>query len=548
MWITFFDAVWRELVINTPDVDKNQRIQKLSEFMTSDMLNPEKSFNLGAHVSQVETFHLAANSSIAAWRQPEKYASKNDWLNTIETEATTLANLALLNSVSDTNLNQLQKLCAALASLAETALATGFDLDPNRLETCFLTLLAGQEGQQLTQEIQNLRALEEDAAMYIPQAPTTSGKTKKSTLRWARILTVDDSGLVRSALKRIFNESGSSLDEAKNGSEAIAKIAEISKYDLILLDLEMPDFDGIQVLEQIRRASQDVVVVMLTSSEDIKKAITTIREGADGYFQKQDLPLGGDRGEFFYALEQAGDYRAGIIARRQLEQLKTDFYSMITHDIRNPANVVELALEQLLDDDQSRLDAHQQKMLQIAAEASKKMLTLVTDYLDYAKIDAGYLKIEAVSTDLTSLIKSSSDLVQVMADEKRQSLTLELPVQLTAVVDEAKIKQVVDNLISNAVKYTAQGGSVKVRLEQKGEFVRFSVQDSGEGIAPENLKLLFEKFSRLPGESHRSKGTGLGLVIVKAIVEGHGGKVWAESKGLGEGSVFQFEIPLKTVG
>jgi signal transduction histidine kinase len=497
-----------------------------------------KTSQTGAKV-KLESFQNTAISSIKRWRKPEQYASRQVWLNTIETEAITLANIAGLQSAT-----QLERLCSAISNLVNAALETGYDLEITKLEASFRALEQAEESEQLKVLIQRVKALEEEAALFVgKQIP--SATDKKPAQRWARILTVDDSGLVRSALKRIFAETQAKLEEAKNGTEAIERISEISKYDLILLDLEMPDLNGIQVLEQIRRASQDVVVVMLTSSEDIKKAITTIREGADGYYQKQDLPLEGDRSSFFDALEQAANYRAGISARRQLEQLKTDFYSMITHDIRNPANVVELALDQLLEE-QSTFDPGQQKMLTLASEAAKKMISLVTNYLDYAKIDAGYLKIETTETDLCALVNSSSDQARVIAAEKHQTLTLELPTNLMAFVDEFKLKQVVDNLISNAVKYTPEQGRIHIKLEQRNDFVRLSVKDTGHGISSENLKLLFEKFARLPGESHRSKGTGLGLVIVKAIVEGHGGKVWAESKGVGEGATFQFEIPIKT--
>jgi signal transduction histidine kinase len=487
---------------------------------------------------KLEIFQNTAISSSNRWRKPESYNAKQDWLNAIESEANTLANLAQLQSAT-----QLTNLCNALSSLANAALETGYTLEPSSLEASFRALEQAEETEELNVLTRTLRALEEEAAMFVSQGVTTTNQ--EASLGWKRILTVDDSGLVRSALKRIFAETSARLEEAKNGIQAVERISEIGKFDLILLDLEMPDLNGIQVLEQIRRASQDVVVVMLTSSEDIKKAITTIREGADGYFQKQDLPLEGDKSQFFDALEQARNYRAGIIARRQLEQLKTDFYSMITHDIRNPANVVELAIDELLED-KNTFDTNQQKMLVLASEAAKKMIALVTDYLDYAKIDAGYLKIETKASDLCQLIQSSSDQARVITNEKHQTLNLELPESLTALVDESKLRQVVDNLISNAVKYTPEHGSIEVKLEQKNDFVRFSVKDTGHGISSEHLKLLFEKFARLPGETHRSKGTGLGLVIVKAIVEGHGGKVWAESKGVGQGSTFQFEIPIKT--
>ncbi len=486
---------------------------------------------------KLENFQHAAISSTSRWRQPEAYVSKNNWLNAIESEATTLANMAKVQGAP-----QLSSLCQAISRLANAAIESGYEININDLEPSLQTLEKAEEHEQLQAFTKGLNALEEDAAMFVSTDNPILREQENSG--WKRILTVDDSGLVRSALKRIFGETNAKLEEAKNGTQAVERISEIGKFDLILLDLEMPDLNGIQVLEQIRRASQDVVVVMLTSSEDIKKAITTIREGADGYFQKQDLPLEGDKSQFFDALEQARNYRAGIIARRQLEQLKTDFYSMITHDIRNPANVVELAIDELLEDKQT-FDANQQKMLVLASDAAKKMISLVTDYLDYAKIDAGYLKIETKDTDLCKLIQSSSDQANVIATEKNQTLKLELPETLHALVDETKLKQVVDNLISNAIKYTPEHGRIEVTLEQKNDFVRFSVKDTGHGISSEHLKLLFEKFARLPGETHRSKGTGLGLVIVKAIVEGHGGKVWAESKGAGQGSTFQFEIPIK---
>jgi signal transduction histidine kinase len=487
---------------------------------------------------KLENFQHTAISSTKRWRKPEAYVSKNEWLNAIESEATMLANMAKVQGAT-----HLSTFCQAISSLANAALESGYEIRLTDLEPSLRALEKAEEHEQLQTLKKSLTALEEDAAMFVSE-DNPIAKEQESP-GWKRILTVDDSGLVRSALKRIFAETNAKLEEAKNGTQAVERISEISKFDLILLDLEMPDLNGIQVLEQIRRASQDVVVVMLTSSEDIKKAITTIREGADGYFQKQDLPLEGDKSQFFDALEQARNYRAGIIARRQLEQLKIDFYSMITHDIRNPANVVELAIEQLLDE-QSSFDASQKKMLVLASEAAKKMISLVTDYLDYAKIDAGYLKVETKNTDLCKLVQSSSDQAKVIASERLQTLNLELPEALNASVDESKLKQVVDNLISNAVKYTPEHGNIDIKLEQKGDFVRFAVKDSGQGISSDHLKMLFEKFSRLPGESHRSKGTGLGLVIVKAIVEGHGGKVWAESKGLGEGSTFQFEIPIKT--
>ena len=218
-------------------------------------------------MSQADTFQNLAILSSQRWREPEKYSSHNAWLHAIESQATTLLNLAELQDA-----NELKNLCNALVNLVKTALETGYEIELTALESSFAALENAKNSSQVLKAIKDLTAIEDTAAMFVPDELLIVNKKQKPD-RWTRILTVDDSGLVRSALKRIFYETGASLEEAKNGTEAVAKISEISKYDLILLDLEMPDLSGIEVLEQIRRASQDVVVMMLTSSEDIKKAI-----------------------------------------------------------------------------------------------------------------------------------------------------------------------------------------------------------------------------------------------------------------------------------
>jgi signal transduction histidine kinase len=363
-----------------------------------------------------------------------------------------------------------------------------------------------------------------------------------------RVLTVDDSSLIRAALRGIFAETNIVVEEAKNGTEALERIQEAGRYDLILLDLIMPDIGGLEVLSQIRAISADVVVVMLTSSDDVKSAIRAIREGADGYLQKGDMLISGDRREFFYALEQASNYRNGLIAQRQLEQLKLDLYSMVTHDLRNPASVIGLSMELFLEGTLGELTADQRAQIQIADEAAQKILTLVTDYLDYAKIEAGYFKLEPSPLELNELVLSCVRQAKVLLEAKGQSLEFQpTDVALQVVADAAKLKQVMDNLLSNASKYTLEGGKITVCLESRGSNIRIKVQDTGCGIPPELLPRLFGKYQRLPGEGRRTQGTGLGLVICKTIIEAHGGRIWAESRGIeGEGSSFIVELPLNS--
>ena len=148
-----------------------------------------------------------------------------------------------------------------------------------------------------------------------------------------RVLTVDDSPTIRTFLHGLLSLHGAQVEEAGSGREALEMLAK-GKYDLVLLDLLLPDVDGIQVLRGLRERDGETAVVMLTGMGGIKSATTAVSRGADGYIEKQDLSFGGDFTEFFYALEQALEHRAGLVAQKQLQEVKADFYSMVTHDLR----------------------------------------------------------------------------------------------------------------------------------------------------------------------------------------------------------------------
>ncbi len=493
----------------------------------------------------IEPFQREVNALL------ERLSNNDDGvlLNDLERGAKVLANIAAQHNASS-----LERLSQRLAEFASIAVQNEFPVSATELEPAFKALERSADPALDLEILENeLERLEEDAILYTPPigalkldpAPIIEPQAGDASDGFRRVLSVDDSGLVRSALRRIFAEAGAGVEEARNGAEALEKFKEIGKYDLVLLDLQMPDLTGMELIPHIRKASQDVVVVMLTAAGDVKTAIEAIREGADGFLTKQDLPLEGDRNEFFYALEQAREYRAGIIARQQLENIKADFYSMVTHDLKNPANVIQLALEHFAEQDNSNLGADQRKAVQVAQDAAEHLQRLVVDYLDYAKIDAGYFELETAPTDVAALLRKSAEQAKLLATNKGQILDARGPNQLTTIADEARLKQVLDNLISNAIKYTPEGGLIEVILSNTSNLLRIVVRDTGNGINADYLPRLFKKYQRLPGESRRTVGTGLGLVIVKSIVEAHGGRVWAESAGIGEGSAFTLELPLR---
>lgn len=366
-------------------------------------------------------------------------------------------------------------------------------------------------------------------------------------LKDKNVLTVDDSRTIRIFVKALLQSQGAKVTEASGGQQAI-ELCQTNKYDLILLDLVMPNVDGLQVLRELRQNNQETTVVMLTGSGNIKSAIKAVQEGADGYIEKQDISLDSDYTEFVYGLEQAMERRAGLIAQQQLEQIKGDFYAMVTHDLRSPTSTIHLALQMLQEQDMvGPLNQEQEKIIEVITKATNTLNGLINDYLDFAKIDAGYLRLEWRTSNLPPILQSSVHLAQMQAKAKSQTLILDCPDKLHAVVDARRIKQVFDNLISNAIKYTPRRGKIKVQLSQQQRQVIFKVQDTGYGIPAKQLPSLFAKYHRLPGEATRGiRGSGLGLLIVKEIVEAHHGSVKAESAGKGKGSTFTATIPLRT--
>jgi signal transduction histidine kinase/HPt (histidine-containing phosphotransfer) domain-containing protein len=379
--------------------------------------------------------------------------------------------------------------------------------------------------------------------------PETAAMFKDKT-----VLIVDDSETIRSYLMGVIAPLGAITDGAATGEEALAKCGQRTGdavYDLILLDLILPDADGIELLQHIRQTNTRSTIVMVTGHGGIKSAISATRLGADGYLLKQDLAATTrDHSEFIYALEQAFEHRAGVVAKQQLEEMRAEFYSMVTHDLRNPASIVYTALNMITDDGTDNLTIQQKQCITFAMEGLGKMMHLINDYLDYAKIDAGYLKLDPSDVDLRIIVEASTQLASLQTQSKGQTLTVELPDEpVVANADAERIKQVLDNLLSNAHKYTPEGGHIFVTLAAEADSALFRVQDTGVGITPSQLSALFTKYHRIPGESTRGiVGTGLGLLIVKEIVEAHGGTIRAESEGVrGKGTTFIFTIPLAGV-
>ncbi|WP_051617162.1 sensor histidine kinase [Desulfonatronovibrio hydrogenovorans] len=229
----------------------------------------------------------------------------------------------------------------------------------------------------------------------------------------------------------------------------------------------------------------------------------------------------------------------------KLNQLKNHLLGMAAHDLRNPIGAIDSLSEFLLEEAGPELTQEHIQFLQAIQSSSRFMLNLLDDLLDVAKIEAGRLDLNIQSADLAALTRSWIALNQVMAQKKKIRIDLHQDESLPLVpLDSMKIEQVMNNLLSNAVKFSPSGTVVKVSVFLNSEQVTVAVSDQGPGIPKDDLKKIFQPFTKtsvaLPeGE----KSTGLGLAIVQKIIKGHKGKIWVESEP-GKGSTFYISLPL----
>ncbi len=367
------------------------------------------------------------------------------------------------------------------------------------------------------------------------------------SLAGKRVLIVDDSATVRTFIAALLREHGVQVEGVATGRECLDRLdMDPTCYDLVLLDLILPDTDGIQVLREIRSRTEEPTVVVITGMGGVRSAIASVREGADGYIQKEDVSVGGDHEAFLYWLEQAMERRAGILAARQLEAVKAELFAIVAHDLRSPTNTIQLALDLLTDPATGSLNETQQELVHTLAQASHRLHELINDYLDFIGLQSGKLQLEFDWVDPRTLLEESVRMAQIRARLNGQQIQVETdraPSRIWA--DGRRLKQVFDNLIVNALKYTPEEGTIWIRLWQEGDRMFFQVQDTGIGLDPELIPHLFDKFRRADNPAVREiQGTGLGLFIVREIVEAHGGTVWAESPGPGQGSTFTVAVPV----
>jgi signal transduction histidine kinase len=360
-----------------------------------------------------------------------------------------------------------------------------------------------------------------------PQRPTT-------------ILVVDDREQNRLLIQQLFDSPEYRVREAADGAAGIAQ-AQAERPDCILLDLEMPGLGGFEVLERLEQdpRTREIPVIIITAAADsIADMERALRGGAVDYITKPISPA-----------RVAIRVRGAIERRRLLQEiqdLRASFTSMLVHDLRGPLTVILGYIELLEQSSAIPTNDRLPRYIRSIRGACDKMLTLIAQILDLSKLEAVGLTLERRPIDLGDLVGAMVERFQPATLNKSLRVEIDRPPNMAPVpADPFRIEEVLMNLLTNALKFTPAGGTVRVAVSELGEQVEVAVENDGPGIAPEEMPLLFERFGQTrtgkTGQT-KSQGTGLGLVICRYVVEAHGGRIWAESEA-GRGTRFVFRLP-----
>lgn len=418
-----------------------------------------------------------------------------------------------------------------------------------------------------------------------------------------KLLVVEDSPTQAWGLKRVLTQAGYDVSVAFNGVEALKSLSSFSPA-IIISDIMMPEMDGYQMCASIKNnpAYREIPVILLTQLTKPNEVLQSLKCRADGFITKPYKPE-----FLLQTIEDIVKTRAArsqhtemneiqIMFQDEIHVIKSDpeqvvdllfstfnnalqknielekaneqllsmhqelkekknklevsvtqlnqFMGMAAHDLRNPLTVLLGYSEYLMSVQESVTKEENVELLQTIHEHSEFMLKLVNDILDISKIESGKLELEKELIDIDTVIKSSIRLNKVFAQQKEISLTVDRSGQDSRIeCDPNKMEQVLNNLISNAIKYSHSGTTITVKTIMNDRYVNVAVIDQGQGIPSEERDKLFEPFEKTSVQGTQGElSTGLGLAIVKKIVDGHGGDIVVSSE-VGKGSTFTVMLP-----
>ena len=371
-----------------------------------------------------------------------------------------------------------------------------------------------------------------------------------------QILVVEDESIVAMDLRQKLLALGYCVPAVTGSGEEAVEIAGRIRPDLVLMDIKLNgELDGIEAGKQIRD-QHDLAVVYVTAYADEATLERAKFTEASGYLLKpvdqRTLQTAVKFAVYKHSMEKKlkdKEHRLSdaLNKAREADRLKSQLLSTVSHELRNPLAAIKGFATMLLDTQDELEQAKKREFLQEIDAASDRLTILIDHLLEFARLEAGMLPIKPVPTDLKEVVAGALGHLKIRAPEKPVSLRIHPGLPRVA-ADPQRLRQVFDNLLDNALKYTPALSSIEIDgvedTEDSNPVVRISVMDSGPGIPKEQLERIFEPFQQ-SGENSgpRPGGVGLGLAICRRIIQAHGGHIWAESAN-GHGATFVITMPV----
>lgn len=375
-----------------------------------------------------------------------------------------------------------------------------------------------------------------------------------STEQPIHLLLVDDLEENLLALEALLKSEGVVCLKARSGDEALELLL-VHDVALALLDVQMPGMDGFQLAEFMRgnvNARHIPIIFVTAGSADLQRRFRGYEAGAVDFIQK---PIEADilrsKAKVFIdlyrqrmeSLAQRNELEAYANALREADRRKNDFIAMLGHELRNPIMAIHAGLQLL----QRQSDEERKAVFHARMEVQAHHLSrLIEDLLDVARIDQGKISLKRERISLQSVIDSAIDTSRPKIEAASHELTVSVPPKPVWLHgDFTRLSQVISNLLTNAAKYTPCKGRIHLSVDSEDDQIRINVADNGIGVSPELKGRIFELFAQSKGPDDRSRdGLGIGLALVKQLVELHEGTIDLVSEGPGRGSCFTVRLPL----
>ena len=372
---------------------------------------------------------------------------------------------------------------------------------------------------------------------------TTSEKRHRMQEQ-ATIIVIDDEKAIRDSCCQVLTKDGYRAETAINGDIGLQKIRDI-KPDLVLIDLKMPGMGGMELLEKIEGVDPNIISVIITGYATIESAVEAIKKNAYDFVPKPFTP-----DQLRIVIKRGLERRRLAIDSKRLQQekemMKKNFVTLVSHQLRSPLASVRQSLVVIMEGFAGEVAGKQKKMIENASRHIDFLLKLINDWLNMSRIESGDLTKKFEPVDLIHVLSEILKLLIPLADARKVTLEFNLNDNLPLVLgDKESLKHAFMNLISNGINYNREGGTVTVSKREQGNDLVIDICATGIGISENALHFIFEDFFRVKSKETRGiDGSGLGLPIVKRIIEAHNGSIKVTSM-VGEGTTFCVTLPKK---